>query len=277
MAYKILYATDLHGRTNLYNKIFDYAKENSIEAIIFGGDITPWKTNFRLKMIIEMQSDFLRNFLIPTLRTFRAEYYKDIFIMMGNDDCRINSPILENGEKEGLYKLMHDRLNKIGEFNLVGYSFVPVTPFRLKDWEKYEDETKQIPLGCIDLSLKNAVTTAGKINTGSIRQDFEKIKKLSNPKETIYIIHAPPFDTALDICYDGTHCGSKSVRDFIEKEQPYLTLHGHIHESYKMSGKFKEKIGKTLAINPGAIYGYDEVSFLVIDVLKLNKAEIVRI
>ena len=55
----------------------------------------------------------------------------------------------------------------------------------------------------------------------------------------------------LDVLYTGKHIGSKSVRDFIEKEQPFLTLHGHIHESPDMSGVWKQNIGKTISMNPG--------------------------
>jgi Icc-related predicted phosphoesterase len=43
--------------------------------------------------------------------------------------------------------------------------------------------------------------------------------------------------------------GSKAVRKMIEKYQPFLGLHGHIHES---SGSMK--IGKTYCVNPGSEY-----------------------
>ncbi|HXQ36037.1 MAG TPA: hypothetical protein VN843_18620, partial [Anaerolineales bacterium] len=44
--------------------------------------------------------------------------------------------------------------------------------------------------------------------------------------------------------------GSKAVRKAIEKYQPLLSLHGHIHES-----RSAQKIGKTMCINPGSEYG----------------------
>jgi Icc-related predicted phosphoesterase len=44
--------------------------------------------------------------------------------------------------------------------------------------------------------------------------------------------------------------GSKAVRDAIEKHQPLLGLHGHIHESRGVI-----KIGKTTCVNPGSEYG----------------------
>jgi len=81
----------------------------------------------------------------------------------------------------------------------------------------------------------------------------------------VFDIHVPPRDTKLDICpmvdddlrpvlrngqYELIHAGSKSVRDAIERYQPILSLHGHIHESPGF-----EMMGKTVAVNPGSEYG----------------------
>jgi Icc-related predicted phosphoesterase len=44
--------------------------------------------------------------------------------------------------------------------------------------------------------------------------------------------------------------GSSAVRKSIERYQPILGLHGHIHES-----RGAIKIGKTLCLNPGSEYG----------------------
>jgi Icc-related predicted phosphoesterase len=41
-----------------------------------------------------------------------------------------------------------------------------------------------------------------------------------------------------------------SVRKAIEKYQPMLGLHGHIHESQAVA-----KIGRTTCVNPGSEYG----------------------
>jgi hypothetical protein len=45
------------------------------------------------------------------------------------------------------------------------------------------------------------------------------------------------------------HVGSTAVREAIDKHQPLLSLHGHIHEAKGVS-----RLGKTLAINPGSLY-----------------------
>jgi Icc-related predicted phosphoesterase len=44
--------------------------------------------------------------------------------------------------------------------------------------------------------------------------------------------------------------GSTAVRTAIERHQPLLSLHGHIHESRGV-----QRIGRTVCINPGSVYG----------------------
>jgi Icc-related predicted phosphoesterase len=95
-----------------------------------------------------------------------------------------------------------------------------------------------------------------------------KISKLANPNTAIFNFHCPPVDSGLDTCpkldssvyppkplVDGGGivlygAGSTAVRTAIEKYQPMLGLHGHIHESRNVA-----RIGKTVCINPGSEYG----------------------
>ena len=108
---------------------------------------------------------------------------------------------------------------------------------------------------------------------GTIKDDLQKLKKSSNPKKTIYVIHPPPFNTKLDIITTGAHVGSKAVREFIEKEQPLLTLHGHIHESPQMSGAWHDNINETICINVGSKYPANILNCVMIDIDDLNKIE----
>ncbi len=90
--------------------------------------------------------------------------------------------------------------------------------------------------------------------------------KLKNPTQAVFNLHVPPYDTNLDQApeldanltpklsltggFKIVPVGSKAVRSAIEKYQPLLGLHGHIHES-----RAAQKIGKTMCINPGSEYG----------------------
>ncbi|MGD0177019.1 MAG: metallophosphoesterase [Candidatus Bathyarchaeia archaeon] len=90
--------------------------------------------------------------------------------------------------------------------------------------------------------------------------------RVQNMDGCIFNFHCPPYNTQIDIApeLDATlrpvvegggavrmiHVGSAAVRTAIEKHQPLLSLHGHIHESRGFV-----KIGRTLCINPGSEYG----------------------
>ena len=87
-------------------------------------------------------------------------------------------------------------------------------------------------------------------------------------REVIFNFHAPPKDSTLDTCpeLDWTTdppsqivrggqpvlygAGSTSVRGAVERYQPMLGLHGHIHEAQAAA-----RIGRTLCVNPGSEYG----------------------
>ncbi|MGH2408014.1 MAG: metallophosphoesterase family protein, partial [Candidatus Limnocylindrales bacterium] len=92
--------------------------------------------------------------------------------------------------------------------------------------------------------------------------------QLADYGHVIFNFHAPPKDSTLDTCamLDWTTdppaqivkagqpvmygAGSESVRSALERYEPMLGLHGHIHESQAAA-----TIGHTLCINPGSEYG----------------------
>jgi len=93
----------------------------------------------------------------------------------------------------------------------------------------------------------------------TIENDLLRISERID-KPFIFISHSPPYDTALDVIYNGLHVGSKSIRRFIEewskRELLLASFHGHIHESPNRSGSIHTKIGNVLCINPGQGNGY---------------------
>ena len=75
---------------------------------------------------------------------------------------------------------------------------------------------------------------------------FKKIIKANKDKKIVLLTHAPPYKTKLDKLVQG-HCGSKSIRKFVEKNKVDLLVCGHIHENF---GK-EDKIKRTKVVNPG--------------------------
>jgi hypothetical protein len=88
------------------------------------------------------------------------------------------------------------------------------------------------------------------------------IGKSRNPSNAVFNLHPPPYGSGLDEAPELTRdlrpayagrslvpVGSKSVLAVLDKYQPLLGLHGHIHE-----GKGTRKYKKTLCVNPGSMY-----------------------
>jgi hypothetical protein len=179
--------------------------------------------------------------------------------MFGNDDWAANIDLVKQFEEDGLAELVHNKAVRLDDdFNLAGYAFVPVTPFGIKDWDKFDVEGDPSPVmwsqpvmsgpeGKFPVDLETDVRARG-----TIEQDLIELAKLSDPRNTLYMFHSPPFDTSLDLTARGEHVGSGTIRDFVLEKQPPVTLHGHIHESPKVSGSITEKLGKTLSVNPGS-------------------------
>lgn len=99
---------------------------------------------------------------------------------------------------------------------------------------------------------------------------------LGRVDRAVFNLHVPPFNTPLDLAPrlapgfvkvmtpggepDMIHVGSTAVRAAIERYQPLLGLHGHIHES-KGSGT----IGRTAVLNPGSAYTEGTLLGAVVD------------
>ena len=267
--FKLLYTADLHGNESFYKRLLKKAEDEKVNAVVIGGDLCG-REGSTIKEKINNQKIFLENFLSQLFQKFKKENKNtEIYIIMGNDDFRINLKVLENSEQRGIFKSIHKKSIKLNKkVNIAGYSFVNPTPFRLKDWEKFDFENGNMPAQLFAEEIRSIEK-----EDGTIEEDLKNLKDLSNPKETIYVIHAPPHNTKLDVITTDAHVGSKAVRRFIEKEQPLLTLHGHIHESPQMSGSWKDDIGKTLCINVGSEYQEDRLNCVIIDLDDLNKTE----
>lgn len=83
---------------------------------------------------------------------------------------------------------------------------------------------------------------------------------IKNMERAIFNFHDPPYGTMLDYAPklrdmrqsagETEHVGSRAVLESIQKYQPFLGLHGHIHESRAV-----QKVGRTFCVNPGSEYG----------------------
>lgn len=281
---KIIYTSDIHGNEIQYKKLVDYAIKIKPDFIIIGGDIAP--KDFSKDTFIAGQKYFFENDLPKLLKPLKISLpATKIFLMMGNDDCSINMNVLEKYDPSLYYIIHNKRIKLIDDFDIVGYSCVPITPFGIKDWEKYD--FSKVPRESEEKYLKrkqqNCRLTAKKSTidgwqdfvftpeiekNDSIQKDLTKDLFLKNLKKTIFVMHCPPDNTDLDIISTGAHVGSIALRNFIIKHQPYLTLHGHIHETVEMSGEFKQEIGDTLCLTSGNNDIGEDLAVLVFEIGK---------
>ena len=281
---KIVYSSDIHGNETQYQKLIDLAKQEQPLAVIVGGDISP--KHFKSEEFIQGQRDFLKDKLPELFTPLKKESPQTrILLMMGNDDCASNLDVLEECD---IFEVIHGkRIQLTSGLELVGYSYVPISPFGIKDWEKMD--LTNIPfLNWLSYTNRLKKYSGFKSNelewqdfefndemrkTDSIELDLAQELYRTNAGKTIYVIHTPPNKTKLDQTRHVGHVGSFAVRSFIKTAQPYLTLHGHIHETVEVSGSFKSHIGKTLCLTSGNDNTKDELAALVLDI---NEPEKVR-
>ena len=222
--------------------------------MFLGGDLLPhhWAP-------LLASEDFIADVLEPGFRRIHEQSGDDpvrIFVILGNDDDRTSEEAFLNGDRAGLWTYVHERWVSLGAHPVLGYAYVPPTPFLLKDWERY-DVSRFADPGCV--SPENGERTVpvdpDTIRFGTIAADLERLTGDRDLEDAVLLFHSPPYQTALDrAALDGqsvdhvpldVHVGSIAIQRFIEERQPLLTLHGHIHEAPRLTGAWRERIGRT--------------------------------
>ena len=253
----VIYTSDLHGNKENYQELFELAEQRKAQAIIIGGDMLPIHGPF--KYSLQEQQNFIFSYLEPKIRDFRSRAPQTtIYAMLGNDDWQASNVHLETLVAKGTLRLLHGEKHELGSgYELVGYAHVPPTPFTIKDGERRDLQKdvvdQQRCTACVSQGAKIVVVDPEQYfaSVMSIEEELERLPKERDPSRTVYVMHSPPFKTNLDRLFDGRWVGSQAIRAFVEKYQPYLTLHGHIHESSEISGTYWDRIGKTICLNPG--------------------------
>jgi Icc-related predicted phosphoesterase len=156
------------------------------------------------------------------------------FLMPGNDDPPGVDTAIENATR---VEACDDRIVEFDGYTMISLGYSNRTPFH-SPRELDEDEL------------------------------FRRVERLASQIEdhghSIFNLHVPPYDSTLDTAAEldsdlavvmvGSEpklipVGSTAVRELIERYQPMLSVHGHVHESAAAA-----RIGRTLCINPGSDY-----------------------
>jgi len=248
-----LFATDLHGRLARYRALFEIIDRERPAAVFLGGDLLP-SFGYAPRIDEEPVADFIRDFLIPGFRDRPSK--PRVFLILGNDDPRAEEPAVYDGVAAGVWEYVHDAPADLGEHRIFGYAYVPPTPFRMKDWERY-DVSRYVDPGCVspEEGGRTVPIPAGDARHRTIAADLELLTDGEDLGDAVFLFHSPPYQTNLDrAALDGrvidhvpldVHVGSIAIRRFLEARRPLLSLSGHIHEAARITGEWRDRIGRT--------------------------------
>jgi hypothetical protein len=283
---RIFFATDLHGSEMCWRKFLNAAKFYESDILICGGDMTGkaivpivkenGQFTFTLageqqavgaEQLNEVEAQIRRKGYYPLQMNVdrlqeldqdsgkRAEVFQQVmldgverwmgmaadklhgsgvrlFVCPGNDDEMEVDDVIRRSD---FVELGEGRVVEIDDFTMISTGWSNHTP-----WNTHREETEE-----------------------KLGERIEAMaSQVKDPSKAIFNLHCPPYKSGLDeapaidadlkLLHGGRALrpvGSTAVREAIERHQPLLSLHGHIHES-----KGAVKIGKTLSINPGSSY-----------------------
>jgi len=283
---KIFFATDLHGSEMCWRKFLNAAKFYDADVLICGGDMTgkaivpivqenghftftlagvqqavgaeqvgEVEAQIRRKGYYPLQMSVERLHELDQDEKKRDETFQQVmlegvdrwmrmaaeklrgtgvrcFVCPGNDDEMDVDDVIRRSD---VVELGEGKMVEIDGWTMISTGWSNHTP-----WNTHREETEE--------QLGERIETMA--------------KQIPDPSHAIFNLHCPPYKSGLDeapaidadlrLLHGGRALrpvGSTAVREAIEKHQPLLSLHGHIHES-----KGAIKIGKTLSINPGSSY-----------------------
>jgi len=251
---RVLYTVDLHGDAESYEAVLRVAHERGAAAIVNGGDLLPHAH----RNAFAGQGAFLE---------WLREHFGRVrdaglacFAMFGNDDARALVGGLDEMDREGLCRRL-DRggwLELGAGWSVLGFPWVPDPPFRLKDWCRHDDADRRSPpqFGTPLVSTpegfveRPADWVAGR---PTIEDELAALPAPPDPARALFVMHTPPAGLGLDATGDGRGVGSRAARRFLEACGWPLALHGHIHESPHVTGRWFGRLGRTTCVNPGAM------------------------
>jgi len=273
-----LFVSDLHGNMKKYNRLYEFIQKQSPDAVFFGGDLLPITPE-----PAETMKEFIQKNLFSPLETIKNQK-TDIkfFLILGNDDPRRYESLFEEANDKKIIHYVNQKTTRFSSLFVTGYSFVPPTPFQLKDWERY-DVSQFIDMGVIppEKGFYSINVDTNNIRFKTIEKDLLSLVKQAPPQKTIFLFHSPPYQTFLDrAALDGkkidhapvdVHIGSIAIKKFIEKHHPFITLHGHVHESSQLTGEWKQQFQQTFSFS--AAYDHEKLAIVSFNTKDPSTAE----
>jgi len=262
---RILAIGDFHGK--FQKKWVDLIKKEKIDLVVSNGDYFPfsyrkiwfkycYRTDTQLWDIVGKKK--VKEWILKDLKSGESAIKKlnkvpvPVITVIGNLDYTRIVDVMDFN----LYK------NRTAKWKWYEQDFfVPIIK-KCKNIKRFD--YKYVRFGDIVFIGAYGGTFPGKVRSGAYKKHrkklenlFKKFKEENKKRRVIFVSHNMPYNTRLDKITSkkapeevkGKHYGSKLIRRIIDRYQPVLHIGGHIHE-----GRGKQKLGKTLVINPGAAH-----------------------
>ena len=265
---RFIYACDIHGDDKKYNKLLEVCKKEKINNLVLGGDLILKKCDREKEQPI-----YLKNKLEPFFHRLKENNINCICIL-GNDDLELLDEEYNNicNKYSNVYNV-DNKAKIVEDICFIGCGKVLDGPWNRKSRIVIEKESPMQKQVCeyvkVDKCTREITAKEWenyRLKCETMEHALEQLPKNNNNFKTIYILHDPPFGIGLDVCFNNFEAGSKTITRFIKDSNAYMSLHGHIHESYNMSGKWMAKLGNTICIQPGQTELNDkELIFVYVD------------
>jgi uncharacterized protein len=290
MSFKSFYASDIHGSDLLWRKFINAAGFYGVEVLIMGGDIAGkavipvvrrnnsfYSPGFAGERVFSEDELPALERRIRDTGLYPYRMSEEELARVENDQGAIDA-LFRQVMRETLERwllLAEERLRgkEVRLYVMLGNDDEPALREVLSTSSiavDCEDHTVELGEGFQMLSCGFANPTpwhsSREMPEEELQRHIERLAdQLLDPARSVFNLHVPPIHTPIDsapvvnenlspIIQGGSilmgPAGSQAVRNVIERYQPLLALHGHIHES-----RGTAKIGRTLCINPGSAYG----------------------
>lgn len=286
---RIFFATDIHGSDICWIKFLNAAKFYEADTLVLGGDMTgkaiipvvhEGGKSYRMTLLEQehvITDDEQMKEMIKRVRS--RGYYPyittpDEIAELEKDPGRVDKIFAQE-----VLKVVQEWMD-LAEKKLAGTDLKVYCSPGNDDMEEVDEviraskrvilvEGKVTALNADHEMIASGWSNITPWNTHREEEEYQlkyryeqMASKLKDPHNAIFNIHVPPYKSGLDDAPEldselrpvlaGNSMipvGSKALRETIEKYQPLLSLHGHIHE-----GRGTSYIGRTLCINPGSMY-----------------------
>lgn len=295
---RIVFSTDMHGSEPCFRKWVNSAKVLDADCLVMGGDLTGksltplvetaegWRTDDGALARDEDELAALR-------KRLRAGGSYDVIVSADQmarlaGDAELREQLFQQRMGEvlrGWVEVAEERLPATGTpaFFMLGNDDEEhmLDDVGGSDVLQYaENRVVELPGGYEMISFGYSTPTPWHTPRELSEEDMaERLETLaaqvSDTSRAVFNLHCPPRDTHLDqapvlddqlrpkLGAAGTvtgSVGSQAVRDTIEREQPLLGLHGHVHECPAV-----QRLGRTLCVNAGSEYQDGVLRVAIVD------------